>query len=111
MQRVRVYWELVVNRDYARSYQYEYPVFRKKTDMTRYRARRSNPLAVYRQAHVVDGVEIKENGLAEVKMLFEIALKPPGLKTPAVFKIRRPDKWVEIDGEWYHVPKETGVKH
>lgn len=108
-QRICAFWDLVVEGRYDQAYEYEYPILRKDMDVNIYSANWSNPLARYRGAQI-KSIEFKEDGLASVKMVFDIALKPPGLKGSSCFKFERPEKWVESDGQWYHVPSVKGIQ-
>jgi len=102
-KRVEEYWQLRLKRDLAQAYNYEYPVLRKKINLKTYIASRSNPLARYLKAGVLD-IKFPQKDLAEVRMKFEIEVKPLDALNSFKTKFERTEKWVKIKGEWYHVP-------
>jgi len=103
--RVEKYWQLRISRELTQAYEFEYPVFRKKTDLNTYISSRNNPVARYRKAEILS-IKFPEKDVAEVEMRFEIETLFPGTKKPFVTEFKRLERWVKINGEWYHVPAQ-----
>ncbi len=103
--RVEKYWSLRINGQLAEAYKYEYPLFRKKVDLNDYISSRNNPLARYRKAQIV-GLSFPEKDMAEVEMAFEIEVSFSHAKKPLVTTVKRKEKWIKIEGTWYHIPAQ-----
>lgn len=101
-QRASAYWGLVINRQYDRAYQYEYPLLKKEMDVLAYVRERSNPLTRYKEAKI-ESIKFREGDVADLKILFKIELRPPGVMKPGIIQIKRSDRWVKVKGNWYHV--------
>ncbi len=104
-QRIEKYWSLRINGQLAEAYKYEYPLFRKKVDLNAYISTRNNPLARYRKAKIL-ALSFPEKDVAQVEMEFEIEILFSHAKKPLVTTIKRKEKWVKVDGKWYHVPAQ-----
>ncbi len=102
-QKIEHYWQLRIAKNFTESYKYEYPVFKKKVDFNTYVSSRSNPFASYKQATIKE-IKLIKPDLAEVDMVFKIELRFPPARKPIEVKIKRKEKWVKVDGKWYHVP-------
>jgi len=102
-EKIEQYWQLRITKNFAESYKYEYPVFKKKVDINTYVSSRSNPFAVYKEATIKE-IKLIKPDLAEVDMVFKVELRFPPARKPIEVKIKRKEKWVKVDGKWYHVP-------
>jgi len=104
-QRVEEYWHLRLAGDLVKAYEYEYPTFRKKMGLNAYISSRNNPLARYVEAKIL-AIKFPEKDVAEVEMEFGIEVKLMGAKKPFTTRFKRTERWVKVDGRWYHVPAE-----
>jgi hypothetical protein len=95
--RARAFWEARVAGDVITMYQYEKLKATGEVTLQDYVRRRGGML--YRKAEVLD-FEVGSDGEARVKVSIEAQIT--GL--PGPYRTVVSDRWVNIDGEWYHAP-------
>ncbi len=100
-ERVNVYWSYKIKEEYDKTYLLEAPLYKKMISPVAY-IRRMNPAVAYKAFDILDMTINKDMGSAEVKVGLKVQLKVPSVK-PFVHDMVLTEKWVRIDGEWYHV--------
>lgn len=100
-ERVATYWQLKVKEDFVKSYEYEAPNYRKQTNMINYLKGINTDVVKYLAATPGD---VKLDGdSARVKVQVRVRVKPPQMKSDE-YSTLLTEKWVKVDGVWYHVP-------
>ena len=101
--RIQQYWNYRIEKNLDKAYDYEYPLFRKTMDLSRYIRAGSNPAIQYTNAEIISIEPSPDEDISIVKMVFSIKLKAPGIKSMDT-KIHKSEKWVKLDKGWFHVP-------
>lgn len=96
-KRVEEFWQARVAGDWVTCYKYEEVGKLKKAALSDYVRHQGN--LIYKSAKVL-GVKIDKKGSAEAKVAIEYAVSALGVND--IFKRNIVDKWVYIDGDWYH---------
>ncbi len=106
-KRAEAYWAHKVRREFDQSYEYEDPFFRKNVTMVRY----IQTIPAGRITWTGAGVErISLNGdKAEIDMKVAVSIVVSS-KRNIEQDVRITDKWVKVDGVWYHVYEKGGGK-
>jgi hypothetical protein len=100
-ERVAAYWQLKVEEDFMKSYEYEAPYYRKQTNMMNYLKGINTSVVKYLTAAPAD---VKIDGdSARVNVQLRVRVKPPQMKSDE-YTTQLTEKWVKVDGVWYHVP-------
>jgi hypothetical protein len=101
--RVREYWELMINlspQNVEKAYRYEAPSFRDKISFPEYIHRFKTHK--YLNADI-KGVEIERNkGKVAIVLTYRVAL--PNISKNLTKS--EDEKWVKVEGTWYHIPGE-----
>jgi hypothetical protein len=103
-ERVTIYWNLKVNKEFDKTYNLEDPLYRNKVSLVRYINLNSNPLVEYKGFEIVNIVEDEDK--ADVELKITVRAKVPGARpfeNDTVIK----DQWIFHDGNWYHLTKAT----
>ena len=100
--RVLEYWKYRAEKKLMKSYDMEYPLFRKAVPIEKY-IRLYSPEARTGKPKIQE-VKIDEEGTAMVKLKIPVALRPPFIKRPFEVNVTTTDKWIYTDQDWYHVP-------
>jgi hypothetical protein len=96
-QAAEKYWGARVAGDWITCYKYEDLSKLQKQSLSQYVNQQGN--LIYKSA-VVTGVEMKGDDEAEVQVTLEYYL--PAFGTSHAFKTTFKNKWLKIDGKWYH---------
>jgi len=102
-KRLKEYWQAVINKNFDKAYELEYPVFRKVVPKTNYIKAGINTKAVYVGAEPVEINLNKNQDEALVKMALLVKFHVPGIKADKI-KIQKKEKWIKVNDNWYHVP-------
>ena len=107
-ERVEKYWSYRIKKEYDKSYAFEYPVFKKKIPIYRYVKMSYNPQVDLKEAEIVKIDQQEDEAVVEVRLKME--LKAPGVKRPFPYETVINERWINIDGIWYHVPSKRSPK-
>lgn len=108
--RIQQYWNYRIEKSLDKAYDYEYPLFRKTMDLSRYILAGSNPAVQYTHAEIISIEPSPDKDISIAKMVFSVKLKVPGIKSMDT-KIHKSEKWVKLDKGWFHVPSgKNGLK-
>jgi hypothetical protein len=105
-ERVMAYWDYKIKGEFDKSYEYEDPLFRKKTGLVSY-IRSFRPEVVKWKSVRIEKIA-KEDDLATINLNVRTKVTLPqikGVENNSEIK----DKWVRVDGIWYHVSEEDGT--
>ncbi len=105
--RVSEYWGCKVEEKFDKAYEFEYPVYRKKVGLTDY-IRGFRPAMKWTKAEVQTIEKQDETAEVTVKVDTKVNIAIPKRPKPAEFEnkgLELHERWVKIDGVWYHVPK------
>lgn len=103
--RVNEYWQYRIKGDVERAYQCEAPAFREKVSMLQYANRFR--LVKYLDAEVQE-IEVKgREASSKLKVTYVIFLL--AISDKKLSKLEE-EKWVKIEGAWYHVPEDLEMK-
>jgi uncharacterized protein YchJ len=102
-KRVREYWELMINlspKNVENAYRCEAPSFREKISLPEYIHR----FKTHKYLEVdIKGVEIEGNrGKVAIVLTYRVALPNINKKLTK----SEDEKWVKVEGTWYHIPSE-----
>jgi hypothetical protein len=99
--RVAMYWQLKVNEDFMKSYEYEAPYFRKQISMINYLKGINTDVVKYISAAPGEIKLDTDSAVVDVKL--RVRVKPPQMKSYEDNVVIK-EKWVKSEGTWYHVP-------
>jgi len=99
--RVATYWQLKVEEDFMKSYEYEAPYYRQQTSVMNYLKSMNTDMVKYLAATPGD-VQL-DGDSARVNVQLRVRVKPPQMKSDE-YNTLLTEKWVKVDGVWYHVP-------
>jgi hypothetical protein len=102
-QRVAEYWEYKSKEEFDKSYEFEDPYYRNLVSLTKYIRGINSGLMEWKSAEIKE-IELGE-GIADVELAVDIKLAFPGFKKME-HQSRVKEKWVNVDGMWYHVPEK-----
>jgi hypothetical protein len=103
--RVVTFWDHKIKGEFDKSYGYELPLFRKKTQMVEYIGS-FNPYVVQWHSAKVDKIKV-EGTSASVEMTIRTEVRLPKIRTSERDSLLT-EKWVKVDDVWYHVPSTLG---
>ncbi len=110
-ERAAAYWGHMCRQEFDKAYDFEYPLYKKTVSLVEY-IRRFRPNVTWNNP-VIENVRI-EDGTASMEVKVETDIK---MTTPKAAKRieARPvavinEKWIKVDGVWYHVPKKFAQK-
>lgn len=106
-ERVMTYWAYRIQKELDKTYIFEYPLYRKQVTLAKYIKRFDDPSIKFNRADVIS-IEKRENGVAEVQLKVNVKVKAPAAK-PFIYDTILTDRWVRINGEWYHVPGNKDI--
>lgn len=99
-ERVLQYWQHKINLDLDKAYEFEDPAYRAVENKVRY-IRHHNIDMVRWKSVEIQGIEIADDR-AEVKLKLMVILLLPGMKDEHAMPTFVNDRWVKVDGVWYH---------
>lgn len=106
--RVTEYWGYKVEEKFDKSYEFEYPVYRKNVSMSNY-IRGFRPSMKWTKAEV-QTIAIEDDAAeVTVKVDIKVDMVVPRIPKPVQHEnkgMELRERWVKIDGLWYHVPKQ-----
>lgn len=109
--RVMGYWNHKINQEFDKSYEYEYPLFRKTVSLVNYIRSFNTGRASWTRASVERIAINGENASVEMKIGVNIVVSSSQkLEHETILN----ERWVKVDGIWYHVPakfRESGGSH
>lgn len=106
-ERIMAYWGSRVEEKFDKSYEYEYPQYRKTVNLVNY-LRGFQPTVrwtaykIEKIARKDDAAEVTLSVDLHVNLRFSKVPKPMESDTKGVMFNER---WVKIEGVWYHVPQ------
>lgn len=104
-ERIKIYWNHKIKREFDKSYEYEYPLYKKVVPMVKYIQRFSSTVR-WLDASILD-MKIKgKNAGVDLTVKTRLILPQVPMKAGDVYSSHRKEKWVKADGVWYHVPKK-----
>lgn len=103
-ERVMEYWRHKINGEFDKCYEYEEPFYRKTVNLVKYIKGFRTDVIKWKTADVRE-MEIRGDE-AVVKLNVDMNVKVPGIR-----RIDRTslvtEKWVRVEGIWYHVPERA----
>jgi hypothetical protein len=106
-ERVIAYWNLRINKEFEKTYDYEYLPSMPKA---RYMVRLSNPLIEYK-AFEIKNIRFDTDDSADIEMSVRVVAKAPGARAFEHESIIK-ERWVKAKGIWHHVsPLSKGFTH
>jgi hypothetical protein len=109
-ERVASYWDYKIKGDLEKSYGYEDPLYRKSVNLVGYISSINSSAAKWRAAEIET---IKKTGdMADInlKLRVEIILPQIDSRRKLQLNVQTTDKWVKVDGVWYHQPSRGGLR-
>ena len=103
--RVMTFWDHMIKGEFDKSYEYELPLFRKKTRMVEYIGSFNTVIVQWHSAKV-DRIKV-EGTSASVDMTVRTEVRLPKIKSVERDSLLT-EKWVKADDVWYHVPSTFG---
>lgn len=102
-QRVTAYWDYKIKQEFDKTYDFEVPVYRKKVNLVNYiRSFRTN-IVKWIQVRI-EHIKI-EDSAAMLDLTLRVRVKLPEVKAHESDSLIK-EKWVKVEGIWYHVPSE-----
>ncbi len=106
-ERVMAYWGYKVEEKFDKSYEYEYPQYRKNVSLVNY-LRGFQPTVRW-TAYKIEDIAKKDDA-AEVTLSVDLHVN---LRFPKIPKPMESDtkgvtfreRWIKVEGVWYHVPQ------
>jgi hypothetical protein len=105
--RVETYWQHKTREELDKTYEMEYPLYKKQVTLVNYIKKNSNPL-VKVNGFTIENISYDSDDSAQVKLMTNLTVKAPGAK-PFTHDMVRTEHWARIDGKWYHVPSRSNV--
>ncbi len=106
-ERGTTYWGYICREEFDKAYAFEYPLYRKTVGLMDY-IRRIRPGMKWRNAEI--GKIVVENEAASMKVGVDTEVKMTFPKVAKKFDVNShmelDEKWVKVDGVWYHVPEK-----
>jgi hypothetical protein len=102
-ERVAMYWGYKAQGAFDKSYEFEDPYYRTLVNMTRYIQGIDTGMMNWKSAEIMD-IEFGE-GFADVELTVDMKVTLPGFRKMEQ-QARIKEKWVSVDGMWYHVPEK-----
>ncbi len=103
-ERVTMYWNLKVKQEFDKSYEYEDPYYRKMTSLVTYIQGFNTSTLKWNDAKI-KAVEMGDD-TAKVEMDLDTTIKLPDMKKIQHHKNVGEEKWVKVEGKWYHIPEK-----
>jgi hypothetical protein len=103
-ERVIAYWNHKIREEFDKSYEYEYPLYRKQVSLVKYIKGFKTDVIRWKAVNVKD-ININDDE-AIVGMYINIDVKVPGIRRIERDSLVK-EKWVRVEGIWYHVPERA----
>ena len=108
-----MYWGYICNQQFDKAYEFEYPLYRKTVSMIDY-IRRIRPSVSWKNA-TIEKIELQDDtAMMTVKVDTDIKMpmsQKMAKKVDINTQVAMDEKWIRVDGIWYHVPQQfKGVK-
>jgi hypothetical protein len=103
-ERVIAYWNHKIKGEFDESYNYEEPFYRKKISRIRYIQSYGAARGEWLNAAIRD-LKIEDES-AKVAVNLRVKLIAAYLKGSDINAVLN-EKWVKVDGIWYHVPEKS----
>lgn len=107
-QRVKVYWEHKIKGEFDKSYEYEDPFFRKSMNMVTY-IKTTGRAVKWKQMSIERITVDNETAQADLVLTIQAIVPDPKIMGKDLMT-REEDRWVKVDGTWYHSEKRRGLK-
>lgn|GEM_PF-6601050 len=102
-ERVMAYCGYLANQEFDKAYSMEYPLYKKNVSLTQYIRKHTNSMMAYEGCEVSGLQEDGDDATVDLQM--KVSVRVPGAKAFQHSKAMS-EKWVRINGEWYHVAAE-----
>lgn len=107
-ERVMAYWDHKVKQEFDKSYEYEDPLFKKKISPVNY-MKGFNIGKVEWSGTKIGGLKIEnESAIVDMKIKLKIIA---GVSGNVEHDTLVTEKWVKVDGVWYHIPQKFKERH
>jgi len=103
-ERVIAYWNHKIREEFDKSYEYEYPLYRKQVSLVKYIKGFKTDVIRWKAVNVKD-ININDDE-AVVGMYINMDVKVPGIRRIERDSLVK-EKWVRVEGIWYHVPERA----
>jgi hypothetical protein len=103
--RATAYWNHKVRGEFDRSYEFEDPFFRKNVNLNRYIQSIPAGRITWQGAGVERITVYGERADIDIKLAIKIIVSS---KKNIEQDVKITDKWVKVDGIWYHVHEKGG---
>lgn len=102
-ERATMYWNHKVKKEFDKSYAYEYPLFRKQMSVVDYIKGFNTGKASWAGAKIEQVDMQGDSATVGMKIAIQIVVTSSrNLEHETYVE----DKWVKVDGVWYHVPQK-----
>lgn len=101
--RVEAFWNYRKKLELDKCYYYEYPLLRKKISLVQYIKSFNTELIQWKDFDIIN-ITFFDSNTAEVKLNVIVQVKMPMVKK-FDDETEITEKWVKVDGTWYHVSK------
>ncbi len=102
-ERVMAYWNYKIKQEFDKSYEYEYPLFRKQVNMINYIRGFHTGKAGWAGARIEEVHVQGDTATVDMKIMIKIFVSSSkNLEHEGFVK----EKWVKVDGIWYHIPQD-----
>jgi hypothetical protein len=102
-ERVTAYWQYKANDEFDKIYEFEAPVYKRKVTLVHY-IKGFNTNAVKWKKAAIENISMEETS-AMVDMNLRVRVKVPAIPAYEYDSLIK-EKWVKVDGMWYHIPAE-----
>lgn len=103
--RIETYWQHKTREELDKTYEMEYPLYKKQMTLVNYIKKNSNP-HVKINGFTIENISYDSDDSAQVKLRMNLTVKAPGA-APFTHNIDRSEHWARIDSKWYHVPSQS----
>jgi hypothetical protein len=103
-ERVMAYWNYKIKNEFDKSYEYEYPLFRKQVSMINYMKSFGTTGRAEWSGAEIGRIDVQgDNATVDTKIMMKIAVSSSkNFEHEGFIK----EKWVKVDEVWYHVPRK-----
>lgn len=105
-QRVMQYMEHNINREFDKSYGFEYPLYRKTVSMVNYIGKSLGYTYRTLEADIVDMNITDDQATVGLNVKSWISLPNIRMRRDDSYSSYMKQRWVKVDGEWYHLPRK-----
>jgi hypothetical protein len=109
-ESVMAYWNYKIKEEFDKSYGYEEPSYRKSVSLINYIGSINSAALKWRSAEIK--AISKKADTADVEMNLRVELILPQIEHLRTVEMNTQltDKWVKIEGVWYHRPPQQGLR-